>query len=148
MQIEIIDANDLDAKRAVIWQALKAFALSGGGVISCLKDRRSIKMNAKLWPMLQDFSSQVIYMGAKRTKEDWKVILMSAWRITEKGQQPDLLPGLHGEFICLNYSTSKLGKKDFSSFIEFIYATGLTQFSVKFTDPAMQAYSTYKEANI
>jgi hypothetical protein len=146
IQIKLDGVEDLRRKKESIWNALMGFCLAGGGVLQLITDIRSLRQNSKLWPLLTDFSKQVVYLGQKRSKEDWKVIMMSAWRIDTKEQKPDLVPGLRGEFICLNYSTSKLGKKDFCSFIEFVYSVGLTEFSVVFSDKAMDAYATYREA--
>ena len=146
IQIKLDSVEDLKRKKSYIWNTLLGFCLAGGGMLQLLSDLRSLKQNAKIWCLLTDYSNQIIYLGQKRSKEDWKIILMSAWRIDTKEQKPDLLPGLRNEFICLNYSTSKLGKKDFITFIEFIYAVGLTEFDVKFTDKALEAYATYREA--
>ena len=143
--IEIKNRDDLMAKKALIWSWLCTFADGGGGAIQFLKCLRSIRQNRKMWPMLQDIAKQVPYAGQLRRKEDWKIILISSWRIVEKGFHPDIVPGLEGEFVCLNYSSSALSKKDFCSFIESIYAYGASN-GVQWSEPALKAYDTYREA--
>lgn len=155
MQIEIADDKDLDAKRAVIWRALKSFALSGGGVVSLTRDIRSILQNKKMWPMLEDYAKQARFYGDAITEEQWKTLLLSAWRHDEKQEAPVIWPGLRKEPVVLFKSSSKspysskaLSKKDFCSFIEFLYAEGITEHGIIFSDPAMKAYATYREAII
>lgn len=143
--IEIKDRAELAKKWQMIREAILAFVDSGGGALQLLRDLRNLKQNEKMWPMLNDFAEQTQWAGAKRSKEDWKVILLSAWRVAEYGENPNIIPGLEGEIVALSYRTSKLSKKDFCSFIEYIYWQG-SQFKIRWSEKAAAAYDSYPEA--
>lgn len=99
------------------------------------EEKRCVIQNRKLWAMLRDFKP-VIFNNGTWQPEDWKCFLMSAFN----SEMP--VVGLNGEPVMLNTSTSTLGKKRFSEFIEFIYAEG-TNRGVVWSDPAMKAYEEY-----
>ena len=143
--IEIRDRNDLAMKWQMIREMILAFVDSGGGALQLIRDLRSLKQNAKMWPMLQDFEKQARWAGAARSKEDWKIILLSAWRVAERQENPRLITGLEGEVVALGYRTSKLSKKDFCSFIEYIYWQG-SQFKIQWSEKSLAAYDSYPEA--
>lgn len=86
-----------------------------------LQDLRTKKQNALMWPLLNDFASQVVnHDGMKYTPDDWKDILTAAFE-----KQVRFVPNLYGDgVVALGAKTSKYGKKKMSEFIEFIYAEG------------------------
>ncbi len=86
---------------------------------------RSLDQNALLWPLLECFESQKLWPDfdgelVKVDAETWKDILTAAF----KGESIKFVRGLKGGFVMAGLRTSKMGKKEFSEFIEFIYAEG------------------------
>ncbi|WP_275553667.1 recombination protein NinB [Mixta sp. Marseille-Q2659] len=85
------------------------------------EDTRSLAQNAKLHAMLTDVSRQAVFMGKKRSVEYWKSLFVSGWQIAT-GQNPEIVPGLEGEFINIRESTAKMSVKKLSGVIEYIHA--------------------------
>lgn len=83
---------------------------------------RTLDQNSLLWPLLECFAKQLkwpvngamCYLEA----ENWKDILSAAF----KNESQRIAMGLNGGMVMLGMRTSKMGKKEFSEFIEFIYA--------------------------
>lgn len=84
---------------------------------------RSLDQNAMLWPLLECFSQQLLWPVngemVKLEPEEWKDILTAAYR----QETVRLAMGLSGGMVMLGLRTSKMTKRDFSGFIEFIMAT-------------------------
>lgn len=80
--------------------------------------RRTLDQNAKLWPMLDDISKQVVWHGQKLSQEEWKIIFTASLR------KQKVVPGIDGGFVVLGMSTSKMDKGTFSDLIELMYAFG------------------------
>ena len=55
----------------------------------------------------------------KITADDWKDILTCAFR----NEQPRVAMGLSGGMVLLGQRTSKFGKREFSEWLEFLWAT-------------------------
>ena len=98
-----------------------------------LKDLRTPLQNKKMWPMLNDFATQIEWAGEYREPEDWKYILSAAFEKTR------LIPGIDGEIVPIPASTSRYTKKKFAEFIELMYATG-EELGVKWSDPSIKFY--------
>ena len=93
------------------------------------EERRSSEQNAKMWAMLTEFSQQLEHNGRYYAPEQWKAILLHAW-----GQEVVFLPALEGKaWIPYGNQSSKMSKRDMTSFLEFIMAEG-TKRGVKFAD--------------
>lgn len=94
-----------------------------GYVVEVREPRRSLDQNAMLWPLLECFAEQLRWPvnGAmvKLDAEEWKDILTAAYR----NESQRIAMGLNGGMVILGMRTSKMGKKAFSEFIEFILAT-------------------------
>lgn len=86
--------------------------------------KRTLDQNSLLWPLLDCFATQKQWPvnGALcwLESEEWKDILTAAYR----NETVRLAAGLNGGMVMLGLRTSKMGKKAFSEFIEFILATG------------------------
>lgn len=84
---------------------------------------RSLDQNAMLWPLLECFSQQLLWPVngemVKLEPDEWKDILTAAFR----QETVRLAMGLSGGMVMLGLRTSKMTKRDFSEFIEFIMAT-------------------------
>ncbi len=85
---------------------------------------RSLDQNALLWPLLECFESQKLWPVdgelVKVDSETWKDILTAAF----KGERMKFAKGINGGLVMIGLRTSTMGKKEFSEFIEFIYAEG------------------------
>lgn len=110
-----------------------------GWVVDIHQEKRTDRQNRLLWPLLRDWSRQIVWAGKLRSEEDWKNILVSGLRRCE------VVKGLNGEPVPMGLSTSGMSKAEFSDLIEYLYAEGLEQ-GVVFSDPALQAYAEYQEA--
>jgi len=113
---------------------------SGAIIVQLSRPKRSDEQNRHLWPLLTCFSKQIEYGGKLRSKEEWKVILISAYKFDPQG----IVIGINGEVVNLNYSTSELNKAQFSEFIELIYAEG-TERGVTWSNPALEVYDEWKQ---
>jgi hypothetical protein len=74
--------------------------------------------NSKLWPMLDDVSTQIEWYGRKLTQDNWKDIFTAALR------KSDVAPGLDGGFVVLGQKSSTLTKQQFNDLITLMYAFG------------------------
>ena len=76
-----------------------------------------------MWPILEAFSAQLEWpvngKMVKLTPEEWKDILAAAF----KGERVRLAQGLDGGIVMLGLRTSKMTKKTFSEWLEFLHAT-------------------------
>ena len=79
---------------------------------------RTDEQNRLLWPILKAFSEKVEIRGQRLDPDQFKCVLMHAW-----GQEVETLPTLDGKsWFPVGFRSSKLGKREFSSFLEFIQA--------------------------
>lgn len=112
-------AHDTARRRAV-----EAVANAPAGYVVTVKEpSRSLDQNAALWPILEEFSRQLVWpvngRMVKMEPEEWKDVLSAAFR----GEQARLAMGLDGGVVMLGLRTSKMGKKQFSEFLDFLHAT-------------------------
>ena len=130
-QYFIRSREDLKARFNAAYQAAGE-ALAGGCVVLTLgRETRANAQNAKLWAMLDDVATQVVYCGKLRSREAWKDICTVAWK-----EETELVMSLDNtKLIAVGLSTSTLNKKDFAELIEVIYATG-ANFSVVWSEKA------------
>ena len=56
-----------------------------------------------------------------------------------------IVSGLYGGGVAVGASTSKMSKKKFSEFVEFIYSEG-TERGVMWSEPSLDTYASYREA--
>lgn len=83
---------------------------------------RTLEQNAAQWPILAAFSKQrqwsvngsMVWMS----DEEWKDVLTAAF----KEETIRLAAGLRGGVVMLGKRTSKFGKREFSDWLEFLYA--------------------------
>lgn len=125
-------SHDLARRRAVA-----AVAEAPAGYVVTIKEpTRSLEANAAMWPILQAFSEQLLWPvnGAmvKMTPEEWKDVLSSAFR----GEQARLAMGLAGGVVMLGLRTSKMGKREFSEYLEFLHATAADRGVTVYSDEA------------
>lgn len=93
-------------------------------VVKVQEMQRNLDQNALMWALLDCFEKQKQWVvnGALcwLESEEWKDLLSAAY----KQETQRLAQGLNGGVVMLGMRTSKMRKKQFAEFIEFIYATG------------------------
>ena len=106
-----------EARRRAVECVMEAPA---GHVVTVQEPTRNLEQNALLWVLLQAFSDQLKWPvnGAmvKLAPEEWKDLLSAAFR--QESQRVAM--GLAGGMVMLGLRTSKMGKREFAEFIEFI----------------------------
>lgn len=97
----------------------------GGFKVTIAEPSRSLDQNAAQWVLLQAFSDQLAWsvngVMTKLEPEDWKTILTAAFR--QEGNRVAM--GLDGGLVFLGMRTSKMSKKEFSEYLEFLHATAV-----------------------
>lgn len=109
-------AHDLARRRAV-----DAVANAPEGyVVEVREPKRNLEQNALMWKWLDAFSRQIEWpvngKACRLTPEDWKDVLTAAFR--QETQR--IAMGLSGGLVILGLRTSKMGKREFGEFIEFV----------------------------
>lgn len=104
---------------------------------------RSLDQNAKSWALLRDVATQVpmVINGVSQltSSEDWKAVLTAGFAQEMRyAQNPHGAAGV----IALGVSTKTMTRKQFSDYIEFIYAFG-TERGVAWSEKALEDYSSY-----
>lgn len=93
--------------------------------VTIAEPSRSLDQNAAQWPILQAFSEQLTWPinGAmvKMDADDWKDVLTAAF----KKETVRIAQGLDGGMVMLGMRTSKMSKKEFSEYLEFLNATAV-----------------------
>jgi len=91
-----------------------------GFVVTISEPTRSLDQNAAQWPILEAFSVQkelcVNGVMVKATADDWKDVLTGAYN----GEMR--MAAFDNKVIMLPMRTSKMGKKAFSDWLEFLNA--------------------------
>lgn len=94
---------------------------------------RSLDQNARMWAMLTDVSKQVEWpvngVSQKLAPEDWKAIITASL-----SQENRMAMGLRGGFVMLGKRTSKMGVREMTEVIEFLYAFGAER-GVRWSEP-------------
>jgi hypothetical protein len=121
-------AHDVARQRAI--QAVQQ--APADWIVEVKEPTRSLDQNAKLWPMLEDISKQVVWYGQKLTKEEWKDVFTAALK------KQKVVPGLDGGFVVCGQRTSTMPKGEFSEMIELLYAFG-SQRNVQWSEPIARA---------
>lgn len=94
-----------------------------GYVVTIQEPRRNLEQNALLWVLLTAFAEQLQWpVNGEKTKlaaEEWKDLLSAAYR----RESQRVAMGLDGGMVMLGLRTSKMGKREFAEFLEFVMAT-------------------------
>lgn len=111
-----------------IWKLLKSMLMAGHRMqVTVRKEKRSNAQNSKMWAMLTEVSSQVVWHGQRLTSDEWKDFFTAALK------RQKVIPGMDGGFVVLGSSTSEMTKEELAEMIEFIYAFG-AQKGVQFAE--------------
>lgn len=107
-----------DMARANAVQAVKE--APAGYAVSVSEPNRTLDQNAAQWPYLAGFAAQkeLCLNGVmqKVTDDDWKDVLTGVWLGETR------MAAFDGKVIMLPQRTSKMGKKVFSDWMEFLVA--------------------------
>lgn len=105
------------AKKAACREILVA---DEGYIVTLSEPTRSLDQNAAQWPYLEAFAKQkqLCINGEMQwvTSDDWKDVLTGCWN----GEMR--MAAFDGKVIMLPQRTSKMGKKAFSTWLEFLIA--------------------------
>lgn len=117
--MKFVLSHDLARRRAVAAVA----EAPAGYVVRVDEPTRSLDQNSAQWPILEAFSEQLEWpvngRMVKMPAEDWKDVLTAAFR----GEQVRLAMGMAGGVVMLGMHTSRMGKREFSEWLEFLHAT-------------------------
>jgi hypothetical protein len=110
------------------WLHCKALLMAGHRlVLTVAPETRSQAQNRLMWPLLTCFAKQLQWpingQMVLMTPDDWKDVLTAAFR----GESVRLAMGLDGGVVMLGQRTSKFTKREFSDWIEFLYATAASR---------------------
>jgi hypothetical protein len=94
-----------------------------GHVVTVSEPNRNLSQNAAQWPILAAFSAQQLWpvngRMVRMEPAEWKDVLSAAFR----GEQARLAMGLAGGVVMLGQRTREFSKREFSDWLEFLYAT-------------------------
>ena len=107
-----------------LWDFCKPMLLAGHKlVVTAQPEARNSEQNALMWVLLQAFSDQLEWpvngQMVKLSAEEWKDLLSAAY----KRESQRIAMGIDGGMVMLGMRTSKMGKREFAEFIDFINAT-------------------------
>ena len=92
-----------------------------GLVVQIKEPTRNLEQNAASWVILQAFANQLMWpvngQMTRLTPEEWKDVLSAAFH----GEHVRLAQGLHGGVVMLGMRTSRMSKRDFSAWLEFLH---------------------------
>ena len=139
-QITVTDHKQINDAAMWVSRWLHKGLEGGRKVIVLLQhESRSQAQNRLMWPLLECLALQKDFAGKKFIKEDWKMIMMSAY----KSDQSKMIFGINGEIVNLSLSSSMLSKTEFSEFIELIWAQG-AEWSIDFSPKAKHVYENWR----
>lgn len=118
-------------------RAAQAIAEAPAGYVVELREpTRNTAQNALLWVILSAFSEQLEWpvngRMVKLTADEWKDVLSAGFR----KEQARLAMGLDGGVVMLGLRTSRMGKREFAEFIEFLQAVAADRAVSLETEPA------------
>lgn len=96
-----------------------------GYVVRVDQPTRNLEQNALMWVLLDAFARQLVWPvnGAmvRMDAEEWKDVLTAAF----KQETQRIAMGLNGGMVILGMRTSKMGKREFAEFIEFLQSVAV-----------------------
>ena len=122
----LVLANDTFRERALDWirRAPKDTRVEFKG------PKRSLDQNSRMWAMLTDVATQVVWHGVRLSPDDWKLVFLDGLK-----RELRLVPNIDGNgFVNLGRSSSDLSKEEMSDLFELMDAFGATH-GVEFHDP-------------
>lgn len=118
--------QDGDRQRAARW----AMQAPPGTRVEFKAPKRTLPQNDRLWAMLTDVATQLLWHGLRLSPDDWKLIFLDALN-----REVRIVPNIDGTgFVNLGRSSSDLSKEEMSDLFEVISAFG-ARHGVVFHDP-------------
>ncbi len=109
-----------DTARALALEAVRT--APEGYAVEVKEPTRNLDQNAAQWPILEAFSRQLEWpVNGKMVRmdpEEWKDVLTAAFQ----NETVRLAMGLNGGVVMLGLRTSKMGKRRFSEWLDFLHA--------------------------
>lgn len=104
-----------------LWDICKPHLIAGRKlVVTAHEETRNSDQNALMWVLLTAFSEQLEWpvngRMVKLSPEEWKDLLSAAY----KRESQRVAMGIDGGVVMLGLRTSKLGKREFAEFVDFI----------------------------
>lgn len=117
---KLVSAAQANAALNHAYKTIKPHLLAGEGFDLSIKPaKRSLSQNDKFHALCEDYAkSGVKWQGKERTKDQWKVLLISGHAIATK-EGAEMIPGLEGEFVNVRESSASMTKARGSSLIEY-----------------------------
>lgn len=107
-----------------------------GSVVRFGEPTRSLEQNALMWSVLAAFSEQTEWpvngRMVKLSPDDWKDLLTAAFQ----NETARLAAGLNGGVVMLGLRTSRMTKRQFSDWLEFLHATAVERGVTVYADEA------------
>ncbi len=133
MKVVLFNPQQGHAVYKDVWPWCKSMLMAGHKLHLEVKEAtRSNEQNNRMWSMLNDVSLQVDWYGKKLTPDAWKCVFSAALK------KQDVVPGLHGDFVVIGQSTSKMTVREMSELMDLMEAFGAER-GVKFT--AVEEYA-------
>lgn len=104
--------TEKDRAKAADWLA----RLPLGWRVEFKETKRTVPQNDRMWAILTEISTQLVWRGQRYSPEDWKDYFMHA---LNGGR---FMPSEDGGMIPIGRSTSKLGKQEHSLLTEIMEA--------------------------
>lgn len=115
-----------------LFASLKPYLMAGHEFSLSIKPKtRSLEQNSRMWAMLTDVASQVVWHGRKLSAEEWKHVFSASLK------RQDVVPGLDGGFVVLGQSTSQMTIREMGDLMLLIEAFGAKQ-GVRFSCPELE----------
>lgn len=93
--------------------------------------KRTIPQNDRMWAMLTELSTQLLWHGQRLSTEDWKQVMLASLK-----QEMRIVPNIHGDgFVQLGRSSSDLSKDEMTDLMTIIEAFA-ARYGVKMKEPA------------
>lgn len=107
-----------------LWEFCKPHLIAGRKlVVTASEETRNSEQNALMWVLLQAFSDQLEWpvngQMVKLAPDEWKDLLSAAY----KRESQRVAMGIDGGMVMLGLRTSKMGKREFAEFLDFVQAT-------------------------
>lgn len=126
------DGHQVDAQMSTMVMAVHNRLKDGQDVQVVIgKPKRTNLQNDRLQAMCRDIAEQVIWHGQKLSQDDWRHMLVAAWR--KEGQ--NVVPGINTPFVILGQSSRNLRIDELAELITFAEAFG-AEHEVKFSERA------------
>ena len=93
--------------------------------------KRTIPQNDRMWAMLTELSTQLLWHGQRLSTEDWKQVMLASLK-----REIRIVPTIHGDgFVQLGRSSSDLSKDEMADLMTIIEAFA-ARYGVKMKEPA------------